>query len=294
MYCAKHVGPTSPEFTTATATLNNETVHPQRYPLPPPQQALSSLPGTTVSPGLQSTSDTDKVVVESPCHDEDHEFESFFNIETHYSPVHATKCSVAGESTQNDASTVMVAAAAVMVSLAAPTPTSYFRPPAAAPTNATAVFKAPTTTSSLGPPAAAPKDATAVLKAPTTTSSLKPPAAAPKNATAVLKAPTTTSSLEPPAAAPKNATAVLKAELQKRLAELKVALPQKKTPVPHYKAGEVMCFLLPKPDVLPAVLVNVYGILAHDVFAESNFGTCIMQDGQCETFAYTIMWAAVE
>jgi hypothetical protein len=39
-----------------------------------------------------------------------------------------------------------------------------------------------------------------------------------------------------------------------------------------------MCFMLPKPDVLPAVLVNVYGILAHEVFTESNFGTCIMQN----------------
>jgi hypothetical protein len=52
-----------------------------------------------------------------------------------------------------------------------------------------------------------------------------------------------------------------------------------------------MCFMLPKQTLMPAKLVNVYGILAHDVRGGS---TCIMQDGSFNTFSYPVMCAAVE
>ncbi len=41
-------------------------------------------------------------------------------------------------------------------------------------------------------------------------------------------------------------------------------------------------------------MVNSYGKLAHDVFEESEFGSCIMQDEKVDTFSYTVMWAGVE
>jgi hypothetical protein len=37
---------------------------------------------------------------------------------------------------------------------------------------------------------------------------------------------------------------------------------------PHWAKGQVMCFMLPKPGVVPAKLINVYGILAKDILAE--------------------------
>ena len=126
----------------------------------------------------------------------------------------------------------------------------------------------------------APADATAAPADATAPSSLLTLSAPREDATAVLS---------------NNAkNAVLQAELQKRLAEIKRLTESQKTPVPHYQAGEVMCFMLPKPDGLPTVLVNVYWKLAHDVFAECLFGTCIMQEGHCVTFSYTVLWAAVE
>ncbi len=63
---------------------------------------------------------------------------------------------------------------------------------------------------------------------------------------------------------------------------------------PHWVKGEVMCFMLPKPSVVPAKLINVYGILAKEILAESRFGTCIMQDGIFSTFSCSVVWAAVE
>jgi hypothetical protein len=113
--------------------------------------------------------------------------------------------------------------------------------------------------------------------------------------------PTTTSSLVPPPADPKNAFVVsvrsqqdMLAIRKKKLAELKANIAQKNRPAPHYTAGQVMCFMMPKQNVLPTVMVNSYGKLAHDVFAESEFGNCIMQDGKVDTFSYTVMWAGVE
>ena len=234
IYCAKHVGPASSELTPATATLQKEGVDPPRFPLAPPKQALSYLPGSTVSSAGSSNEDSD--------------IDSFFDTKTHGPPVVGPAAAL-----KNDASTVMVAAAAAMVSFA------------------TASSKAGTD---------APADATAAPADATAPSSLLTLSAPREDATAVLS---------------NNAkNAVLQAELQKRLAEIKRLTESQKTPVPHYQAGEVMCFMLPKPDGLPTVLVNVYGKLAHDVFAECLFGTCIMQEGHCVTFSYTVLWAAVE
>jgi hypothetical protein len=55
-----------------------------------------------------------------------------------------------------------------------------------------------------------------------------------------------------------------------------------------------MCFMLPKPNFVPEKLINVYGILAKDVFADGRFGTCVMQDGNFVTFSYSVVWAAKE
>ena len=52
LYCAKHVGPTSSEQSTSTASLDREAVYPQRYPLVPRQHALMSIPGPTVQLSL--------------------------------------------------------------------------------------------------------------------------------------------------------------------------------------------------------------------------------------------------
>jgi hypothetical protein len=62
----------------------------------------------------------------------------------------------------------------------------------------------------------------------------------------------------------------------------------------HWAKGEVMCFMLPKPNFVPEKLINVYGILAKDVFADGRFGTCVMQDGYFVTFSYSVVWAAKE
>ncbi len=40
LYCAKHVGPTTIEQSTSNATLDRETVYPQRYPRVPRQHPL--------------------------------------------------------------------------------------------------------------------------------------------------------------------------------------------------------------------------------------------------------------
>ena len=134
-----------------------------------------------------------------------------------------------------------------------------------------------------GPPVVGPKgsecsgnnDATTVMVA-AAAAMVSLAAAGSEAATAAPEDATAPSSLLTPSAAQEDATAasnnakkaVLKAELQKRLAEIKRLTESQKTPVPHYQAGEVMCFMLPKPDGLPTVLVNVYGKLAHDdVFA---------------------------
>jgi len=81
---------------------------------------------------------------------------------------------------------------------------------------------------------------------------------------------------------------------KKKLAELKANIAQQIRPTPHYTAGQVMCFMMPKQIVFPTVMVNKYGKLAHDVFEESEFGSCIMQDGSVDTFSYTVIWAGVE
>ncbi len=113
--------------------------------------------------------------------------------------------------------------------------------------------------------------------------------------------PPTTSSLVPTPGDPKNASVVsgrsqqdMLALRKKKLAELKANITQKNRPAPHYTAGEVMCFMTPKENVVPTAMVNSYGKLAHDVFAEAQYGHCIMQDGNVDTFSYTVMWAAAE
>ncbi len=78
--CAKHVEPASTEQSTITATLDREAVYPQRFPLPPRQQALLSVPGPTVQPPMEST--TQKVTTRG-VHSDDDATDSFFDIETH-------------------------------------------------------------------------------------------------------------------------------------------------------------------------------------------------------------------
>ena len=55
LYCAKHVGPTSSEQSTSTASLDREAVYPQRYPLVPRQEVLMSGSGFTVQPAKEFT-----------------------------------------------------------------------------------------------------------------------------------------------------------------------------------------------------------------------------------------------
>ena len=62
----------------------------------------------------------------------------------------------------------------------------------------------------------------------------------------------------------------------------------------HWQKGEILCFMLPKLGFEPEKMINVYGTLAKDVFANCRYGTCVMQDGTFSTFAYSVVWAAKE
>ncbi len=146
LYCAKHVGPTSTEQSTITATLDREAVYPQRYPLPSRQQALLSVPGPTVESPIKSS--TEKVMtrhVHSPeataspaaeglgpslsGDDVDDEIDSFFDIEMHRTALPSNTSALAVVSDGNVASHGIKAAAAAMVSLGTPPTTSSLVPP---------------------------------------------------------------------------------------------------------------------------------------------------------------------
>ncbi len=61
---------------------------------------------------------------------------------------------------------------------------------------------------------------------------------------------------------------VLDPNLKSRLAKLRTSLTAErhtKSGTLVWALGQVMCFMLPKQSLLPSKLVNVYGILAHDV-----------------------------
>jgi hypothetical protein len=114
----------------------------------------------------------------------------------------------------------------------------------------------------------------------------------------VAKPATTTNTLVVPRGTTVTAASkVLDPNLKSRLAKLRTTLIEAR----HTKSGalvralgQVMCFMLPKQTIMPAKLVNVYGILAHDVRGGAAYGTCIMQDGNFNTFSFPVMCAAVE
>jgi hypothetical protein len=93
------------------------------------------------------------------------------------------------------------------------------------------------------------------------------------------------------------ASKVLDPNLKSRLAKLRTTLTEARhtqSGALVWALGQVMCFMLPKQTLMPSKLVNVYGILAHDVREGAAYGTCIMQDGSFNTFSFPVMLVAVE
>jgi hypothetical protein len=153
LYCAKHVGSTSTEQSTVTATLDLEAVHPQRFLLPSRQQALVSVFDPSVLPALQSSTATVMTrlvhcpeATASPAakglgpslSDDalDDEINFFFDNAMHRTAFPPNKCALAMVNDGNVASTEIEAATAAVVSFGAPPTTSSLVPHPAIPKNA--------------------------------------------------------------------------------------------------------------------------------------------------------------